>query len=153
VGYGPKGQKALSVTKLRTTKDFDPEQPRDDNGQWTSDGSDGGSEDDALFTPKIGDDSEKPQDTAGKKPIETSPVQPKQPLKETIPGQSGKAAADDVPSWAKGKAPLVGESSDTFARRLLKENYPGKLNFETGASSEYSQIKKWGDRNFRDPRK
>jgi hypothetical protein len=70
----------------------------------------------------------------------------------TKPGQSGADAAKDVPSWAKGNAPNVGEDSDAFARRLLQRQYPGQKNFDTGADSEYSKIKKWGDRNFMDPK-
>jgi hypothetical protein len=62
VGYGPSGEGA---------KDFNPDQPRDDQGRWSSDGGDPGS--DAPPTPIIGDNTEQPQDVAGK-PKSTSDI-------------------------------------------------------------------------------
>ena len=38
-------------------------------------------------------------------------------------GQSGKEAAKDVPSWAKGEHPRIGEDGKTFAKRLLDKKY------------------------------
>ena len=38
-------------------------------------------------------------------------------------GLSGKEAADDVPSWAKGERPLTAESGREFAKRLLDDQY------------------------------
>ena len=74
IGYGPllQGNTILPVVPRPPAKDFDPEQPRDDQGRWTTgDGADDGgvgdaSPDDAPKTPKIGDDGGKPQDAAGK---------------------------------------------------------------------------------------
>ncbi|MBQ0366444.1 hypothetical protein J9238_07915, partial [Providencia rettgeri] len=67
------------------------------------------------------------------------------------PGISGKEGAKDVPSWAKGEKPLVGENGNKFAERLLDAKY-GKGNYSKGAKSEFNQIKKWGDRAFVDPK-
>ncbi|MFD3507471.1 hypothetical protein [Nocardia sp. NPDC058666] len=64
---------------------------------------------------------------------------------------TGKEKADDVPSWAKGRAPYVGESGKDYARRLMDEKY-GKGNWsDTGPGSEYNKIKKYGDRAWQDP--
>jgi hypothetical protein len=62
-------------------------------------------------------------------------------------GLSGKEAADDVPSWAQGERPLPTESGRDFAKRLLDDKY-GAGNYPTGPGSEFSKIKKWGDRAF-----
>ena len=62
-------------------------------------------------------------------------------------GLSGKEAAKDVPSWAKGKRPLTTENGRQFAERLLDEKY-GKGSYPTGPGSEFNKIKKWGDRAF-----
>jgi len=58
------------------------------------------------------------------------------------PGLSGKEASTDIPSFAKGKPPWVGETSEQFAERVLNGNYgPGNWSGK-GAGSEYSKIKK-----------
>ena len=62
-------------------------------------------------------------------------------------GLSGKEGAKDIPSWAKGERPLVGENGDAFAKRVLDKQFPGKKH-ETGPDSDYSKLKKFGDRNF-----
>jgi len=62
-------------------------------------------------------------------------------------GPSGKEAAGDVPSWAKGKRPRTTEKGRDFAKRLLDDRY-GAGNYPTGPGSEFSKIKKWGDRAF-----
>lgn len=67
--------------------------------------------------------------------------------KKRKPGLSGKEAADDIPSWASGKRPLVSESGREFAKRLLDDKY-GAGNYPTGPGSEFNKIKKWGDRAF-----
>lgn len=61
--------------------------------------------------------------------------------------KSGKEKASDVPSWARGKKPLSGESGKGFAKRLLDEQY-GEGNWSgTGPGSEFSKLRKSGDRN------
>ncbi len=62
-------------------------------------------------------------------------------------GQSAKEAAKDIPSWAAGKKPFVGESGSAFAKRLMDEKYP-EGGYPTGPGSEYSKLKKYGDRAF-----
>lgn len=67
------------------------------------------------------------------------------------PRVSGKEGAKDVPSWAEGNRPLVGEAGKDFANRLLDGKY-GKDGWEgTGPGSEHNKIKKWGNRGFIDP--
>ncbi len=63
---------------------------------------------------------------------------------------SAHDAATDIPSWAKGEAPLLNENGKSFARRLLDEKY-GAGNYPTGPGSEFSKIKKYGDRAFENP--
>jgi hypothetical protein len=70
--------------------------------------------------------------------------------KTRLSNQSAKDAATDTPSWAKGEKPCkkpVSESGNDFAKRLMDEKYPGKIH-DTGPTSEYSKIKKFGDRAF-----
>ena len=85
VGYGPKVRgENTPITKRLPTKDFDPNQPRDDLGQWTSGdgggdglnlslGESGGNDtitDEPLQSPTYGDNNEKPQNVAGTKKTE-----------------------------------------------------------------------------------
>ena len=66
------------------------------------------------------------------------------------PGLSGKEAATDAPSWAKGERPYVNENGKSFAKRLMDNKYgEGKWK---ASNPEYSQIKKWGDRAFINPK-
>ncbi len=65
-------------------------------------------------------------------------------------GQSGRDAADDVPSWTQGERPFVGENGNDFATRLLNQKY-GVGNWRKGAGSEFNKIRKYGDRAFTDP--
>jgi len=72
-------------------------------------------------------------------------------LMERISGQSGKEAASNVPSWAKGVPRRVGETPRDYAKRILDDKYgPGRWE-GTGPKSEYNIIKKFGQRAFRDP--
>jgi hypothetical protein len=70
-------------------------------------------------------------------------------LMERIPRQSDKEAATDVPSWARGIARRVGETPNDYARRLMDGRY-GPGNWKP-SNREYNQIKKFGERAFRDP--
>jgi len=69
------------------------------------------------------------------------------PKKKTKSGVSGKEGSKDVPSWARGERPYVGENGEKFADRLLDQRY-GRGNWRKGAGTEHSRIKKWGDRSF-----
>jgi RHS repeat-associated protein len=60
---------------------------------------------------------------------------------------SGKERSSDIPSWAKGQRPRPGESGRAFAKRLMDEKY-GPGNYPTGPGSEFSKLKKYGDRAF-----
>lgn len=60
---------------------------------------------------------------------------------------SGKEGAKDIPSWAKGERPLLGESGSEFAHRLLTDKY-GEANYSTETGAEFNKLKKYGDRNF-----
>ena len=72
----------------------------------------------------------------------------KHETKKPVSGKTAKEAAKDVPSWARGNKPYVNESGKDFAKRLCDRKY-GKGNYPTGPGSEYSKIKKWGDRGFK----
>ncbi len=67
--------------------------------------------------------------------------------KKKRPGLSGKEAADDVPSWAQGERPRTTENGRDFAQRLLDGKH-GAGRYPTGPGSEFSKIRKWGDRAF-----
>ena len=60
---------------------------------------------------------------------------------------SDKEGAKNIPSWAKGQHPYVGESGNEFAKRLCDERF-GKGNYKTGPGSDYSKLKKYATRNF-----
>jgi hypothetical protein len=68
------------------------------------------------------------------------------PFKKPTSG-TGKEKSNDIPSWAEGERPYVGENGRDFAKRLLDERY-GAGNYKKRGSGEYSQLKKWGDRGF-----
>jgi hypothetical protein len=42
---------------------------------------------------------------------------------ERIPGQSGKEAASDIPSWARGIPRRIGETPQDCAKRLMDGKY------------------------------
>lgn len=69
---------------------------------------------------------------------------------ERIPRQSGKEAADDIPSWARGKPRRVGETPREFAKRLMDE-HNGKGGWDE-KNPDFNKLKKWGSRAWRDPR-
>lgn len=63
--------------------------------------------------------------------------------------KSGKEKSNDFPSWAKGQKPKLGENGKDFAKRLMDEQY-GVGQWENkgmGPGTEYSEIKKAGNRN------
>jgi len=79
-------------------------------------------------------------------------LQYQKPKKVPVPGLSGKEGAKDVPSWAKGERPYVGESGKEFADRLFKDKLGRPASgTERGAGGDHNGIRKWGDRAFKDP--
>jgi hypothetical protein len=144
---------------LWLTLRFNPDQPRvpagqPDGGQWTAEGArvipaqelllgPGG---DVLFgrTPpwiqELIDGGAIPDEVFD---------QPREP----IPGQSGKEAATDVPSWVResGEVPSIRQSGEQFSKNVMDEKY-SRGNWEKSKIKEYQQIKKWGDRHFRIPK-
>ncbi len=73
------------------------------------------------------------------------------PFKVPVPRSGGKVGATDVDPWVKGLRPRQGESGRAWAERILRLRYPDRPTFDTGPTSEWNQIKKYGDRHFRDP--
>jgi hypothetical protein len=63
-------------------------------------------------------------------------------------GLSAKEAAEDIPSWAEGQRPFVGENGKRFAKRVLDRQYGLNKWSNKGAGSEYSKLKKYCDRAF-----
>lgn len=61
--------------------------------------------------------------------------------------KSKKERATEIPSWAQGSEPRKGESGKQYAKRKMDEHY-GKNGWRRKGkqASEYSQLKKWGDR-------
>lgn len=68
--------------------------------------------------------------------------------KEPVSGKSGKEAAKDVPSWARGNRLTKDENGNKFAARLMDQKY-GKNHYPKGPGTEYNKIRKWGDRGFK----
>ena len=137
-------------TEALLKANFDPAQPRNDHGRWTADGSNsgdaeaGGADHPALipvqsFLPFL----------ARPPFFLEDPPKTVRPFKKPIPRLSGREGAKNIPSWARGSRPYVGENGRDFAKRLMNEKYgPGKWG---PADAEYRQLQKYGDRNFRDP--
>ena len=84
----------------------------------------------------------------GKTSQPTSQPEEKKEQKQPVSGKSGKEAANDVPSWARGERPYVDENGNDFAKRLMDNKY-GKGNYKTGPGTEYNSLRKWGDRGFK----
>lgn len=61
--------------------------------------------------------------------------------------KSKKERSTNFPSWAAGSEPRTGESGKEYAKRKMDEHY-GKNGWKRKGkqASEYSQLKKWGDR-------
>ncbi len=92
-------------------------------------------------------ESEDDQEPKGETPPELP--EPKE-FKNRIPGQSGKEAKDDIPSWARelGARPGRDEDGKTAAKRYLdKKHGPGKWS-KTGPKSEFSKLQKFFDKGF-----
>jgi RHS repeat-associated protein len=101
-----------------------------------------------LFPSRLGsnDTCDNGQCGVGSNTMQAKQAKGKKKSKTGVGGQEG---AKDVPSWAKGERPNTGESGKDFADRIVGEKY-GKGNYPTGPGSEFSKIRKWGDRSFTD---
>lgn len=138
---------------------FNPDEPRDRHGRWT--------DSEGAYAPRLEPSGHNPllvpvqeilppvQDLLpfGARPpfFFEEPPETIRPFKETIPKLSGKEGAKNVPNWARGQRPYVGENGRNFAKRLMDQRY-GRGNWERDREWEYNRLKKYGDRNFRDPR-
>jgi hypothetical protein len=79
-------------------------------------------------------------------------VPPRIPM-ERVPGQSAKEAASDIPSFARGVPRYVGETPEQYARRVMDGRWgKGKWEGDPAREREFSQIKKYGSRAYRNPR-
>lgn len=136
-------------TEALLKANFDPAQPRDDNGRWTAEGSNsadvetGGADHPALipvqgFLPFL----------ARPPFFLEDPPKTVRPFRKPLPRLSGREGSKDIPSWARGKRPYVGENGRDSAERLMDDQY-GRGNWEKN-DPEYRQLKKHGDRNFRE---
>ena len=129
---------------------FNPDEPRDAYGRWTDGGeaapaTDGGGHPALLPVEELLPFALRPP-FFFEEPPETL-----RPFKEAIPRLSGKEGTKDIPSWARGKYPYVGETGRQFARRLMDQQY-GRGNWESNRKDQFNQLKKCGDRSFHDPR-
>jgi hypothetical protein len=137
-------------TEALLKANFDPAQPRDDDGRWTANGSNSGDrETGTAGHPALLPVQELLPFLARPPFFLEDPPKTVRPFKKPIPRLSGWEGAKNIPSWARGSRPYIGENGRDFAKRLMDEKYgPGKWR---PAESEYRQLQKYGDRNFRDP--
>jgi hypothetical protein len=130
---------------------FDPTQPRDWHGRWSAEGGASSTgEASVVDHPALMPVQELLPFGARPPLFFDEPPKTFRPFKEPIPRLSGKEGAKQLPSWARGNRPYVGENGRDFAERLMDKQY-GRGNWNR-TDPEYNQLKKFGDRNFRDPR-
>jgi RHS repeat-associated protein len=97
------------------------------------------------------------QEQLGQTELGQGPVAAEVPVptqfKERVSGLSGKEAATDKPSWIDAwpdGRPGVGESGTVFATRMMDKKYGlGGWDRVGQQGTEFSQLKKFGDRAFR----
>ncbi|MGH7033817.1 MAG: hypothetical protein ACREFL_08825 [Stellaceae bacterium] len=148
----PQGELLVRIGPSSWGKTFDP----DEHPRWPA-----GSPDSAggQFRPAGGSESSPSSERSQDQVVQEFPpffarppiVPEGEPeFQEPIPRLSGKEGAKDIPSWARGQRPYVGENGRDFAKRLMDEKYgPGKWE---NTESEYKRLQKYGDRNFRNPK-
>ncbi len=79
------------------------------------------------------------------------PILPPRPMAR-IPRQSGKEAATDTPSWARGISRNVGETPDQYAHRLMDGQFGrGRWQDDPTRMGDFRKIKKFSQRAFQDP--
>lgn len=147
----PEGIERLAHVERLAKYNFNPDEPRDGHGRWT--GLEDGAQTDATATgdhPALIPVQELLPFGVRPPLFFDEPPETIRPFKETVPRLSGKEAAKDAPSWARGQRPYVGENGRDFAKRLMDQRY-GRGNWKP-TDPEYRRIQKYGDRHFRDPR-
>jgi hypothetical protein len=139
-----------SATTALDKINFNPDQPRvpagsPDGGQWSGDGG--------VGSPKLVPAQELLPFAVRPPLFLDEPPEVVRPFKEPIPRLSGKDGAKNVPSWARANRPYVGENGRDFAKRSMDDQY-GRGNWEDNPQrwKEYNQLKKYGERAFRDPK-
>ncbi|MFM9943215.1 MAG: hypothetical protein ACKVP7_27415 [Hyphomicrobiaceae bacterium] len=117
-------------------------------GQWTDgDATTGRRWPNPLLHPVVKRPRDEKPTPRGKQPVEVPKHEDKPQTRKRRTDKSAAEAANDVPSWANGEAPRIGENGEKFARRLLDTRH-GEGNYDIGAKSEFSRLKKFGDRAF-----
>jgi hypothetical protein len=102
--------------------------------------------------PKNDDGLAVPIARRGRTPPEEQRPPPGPPM-ERVPGQSGKDAASDVPSFARGQPRSIDETPEEYAGRLMDNEYGrGNWRNDKDREAEFRQIQKYGQRGFRVPR-
>jgi len=129
---------------------FNPDQPRDWHGRWTAarnpTDTPAGTSDHPALVP-----TQELLPFGARPPLFfEEPPKTFRPFKEPVPRLSGREGSKDIPSWARRKRPYVGENGRDYAKRLMDERY-GPDNWKQTHGREYNHLKKFGDRNFRDP--
>jgi hypothetical protein len=142
------GLARLAAAEALLKANFDPAQPRDQHGRWTTDGSSSStSEGTGASRPALTPAQEILPFGARPPLFFDEPPQTFRPFKEPIPRLSGREGSKDIPSWARGKRPYVGENGRDYAKRAMDERY-GPGNWEQTRAREYNQLKKYGDAIF-----
>lgn len=142
----------LAKTEALLRANFNPAQPRDQHGRWAGDEDSSATGEGTRANHPALTPAQEILPFGARPPLFfDEPPKTFRPFKEPIPRLSGREGSKDIPSWARGKRPYVGENGRDYAKRVMDERYaPG--NWEQTRAREYNQLKKYGDRNFRDPR-
>jgi hypothetical protein len=146
---GEDGIARVIRTEALLKANFDPAQPRDDHGRWTADGGNSGDRETGAAGPPALRPAQEVLPFLARPPFFLEdPPKTVRPFRKPLPRLSGKEGSKDIPSWARGKRPYVGENGGDYAQRLMDDQY-GRGDWEKN-DPEYRQLKKHGDRNFRD---
>ena len=63
--------------------------------------------------------------------------------------RNNNKSKDDIPEWARGHRPRIGEKGTKYAKRLLERQKGDKYDpKDTGPGSDYSKLKKHADHDF-----
>jgi hypothetical protein len=120
---GEDGIARVIRTEALLKANFDPAQPRDDHDRWTAEGGNSADrETGATGHPALQPAQEVLPFLARPPFFLEDPPKTVRPFKKPIPRLSGREGAKNIPSWARGSRPYVGENGRNFARRLMDEN-------------------------------